>query len=332
MEIALVGDAFVDVQVGGVQGLPVWGADRACSSVRLLPGGSCANTARHLASLCGGRRKTVLVCAMGDDTLGKFYSEALAKEPQLSLRLVTLPDAASSSCVILSGADDRAMLSCYSSNERLHAAAVVEALRVGLDTPQAVHLGGYFSCAGLQSQEQLAWIEALRAIGVKLITCDPQHDSSEKWRGKDNHLLRLLEKIDIFLPNEMEAMGVSGAGSPQEALNLLTNRYPNLLVVVKIGAGGVMAGRGKQEWAVRGYDDIECVDTTGAGDAFNAGFLDYLLASNGELSDQVIEASLKAGCAAGALCVMSEGACETPLTHDQLTERLGRPRSPVKKS
>ena len=93
-----------------------------------------------------------------------------------------------------------------------------------------------------QAQRE-TWIEALRAIGVKLITCDPQHDSSEKWRGKDNHLLRLLEKIDIFLPNEMEAMGVSGAGSPQEALNLLTNRYPNLLVVVKIGAGGVMAGR-----------------------------------------------------------------------------------------
>ena len=173
---------------------------------------------------------------------------------------------------------------------------------------QALHIGGYCSCAGLQTQEQLAWIEALRAIGVKLITCDPQHDSSEKWRGKDNHLLRLLERIDVFLPNEMEAMGVSGAGSPQEALNLLTNRYPNLLVVVKIGAGGVMAGRGKQEWAVRGYDDIECVDTTGAGDAFNAGFLHRYV-----LDPKDVEAALRDGCAAGALCVAMAGACPTPI-------------------
>ena len=54
-----------------------------------------------------------------------------------------------------------------------------------------------------------------------------------------------------------------------------------------------MAGRGKQEWAVQATT-TSSASTTGAGDAFNAGFLDYLLASNGELSDQqVIEASLR---------------------------------------
>ena len=49
--VALLGDAFVDVQVAGLQERPAWGRDVTCDAVALLPGGSCANTARHLASL-----------------------------------------------------------------------------------------------------------------------------------------------------------------------------------------------------------------------------------------------------------------------------------------
>ena len=48
--VAFLGDACVDVQVAGVQALPGWGEDAEAQGVSLLPGGSCANAARHLAS------------------------------------------------------------------------------------------------------------------------------------------------------------------------------------------------------------------------------------------------------------------------------------------
>ena len=55
-------------------------------------------------------------------------------------------------------------------------------------------------------------------------------------------------------------------------LEILAAAYPQALVVIKCGADGVLGACGARRWEVGCYP-TEVLDTTGAGDAFNAGFL-----------------------------------------------------------
>ena len=71
--VACLGDAFVDVQVAGVAALPSWGEDAECQGVSLLPGGSCANAARHLASIGREELSVSFFTCIGDDESGRCF-------------------------------------------------------------------------------------------------------------------------------------------------------------------------------------------------------------------------------------------------------------------
>ena len=71
--VACLGDAFVDVQVAGVAALPSWGEDAECQGVSLLPGGSCANAARHLASIGREELSVSFFTCIGDDEFGRCF-------------------------------------------------------------------------------------------------------------------------------------------------------------------------------------------------------------------------------------------------------------------
>jgi sugar/nucleoside kinase (ribokinase family) len=80
----------------------------------------------------------------------------------------------------------------------------------------------------------------------------------------------LLEHVDIFFPNNAEACWVAGTSDLDDALERLAGLVP--VVVVKRGGDGALARSG-DELAVEGGRRVPVVDTTGAGDAFVAGFL-----------------------------------------------------------
>jgi len=274
---ALIGDAFVDVQVGGVGALPCWGTDVACSSVRLLPGGACGNTARQLGALGGCELEAFFYSCVGDDEPGRHYLRTLEAEdsltsPSRTLRL--LPGVPQSCCVILSGSEDRAMCSCYETVHRVTTGLFSAELLA--ESWALVHLGGYFNCVGLHDDALLDLLRALKARGT-LLSMDPQHDCSGKWSGEGGHLRRLLPLLDVFLPNEAEACGIASVGEPtavataEEAIDQLTARHPSTLVVVKAGGRGILAGRGGERWEVPAAPVEAFVDATGAGDVCEAG-------------------------------------------------------------
>lgn len=332
--IALLGDAFVDVQVDGLSQLPAWGVDRACSSVRMLAGGSCANTARQLASLGGGAAKVCFFSAVGDDEFGRFYRRELASEGALACAettLVTLPGTPQSTCVVLSGPADRAMVSCYSSVGRMALSPFREcspALAGGSAPWRHLHIGGYFNIAGCHTEALLALVAEVRAQGGT-VSLDPQYDTTERWVGADGRLGALLGCIDVFMPNEAEACGVAGTATAAEALESLASAHPALLVVLKRGADGVVAARGPTErWAAAALP-VDVVDVTGAGDAFDAGFLLELLLPRHDVGARrpwawdAVDAALASGAAAGAVCVGVAGACERPMRRDELAAARG---------
>ena len=219
--VALIGDAFVDFNLSGLQRLPAWGTDVPCAGVRMLPGGSCANTARQLGSLGGSSIAASFFGAVGDDDLGRFFIRALSEEGHVvgaESTLHRLAGVPQSCCTILAGPSDRAMISCYTSNERLTIEPFAAAL-AGSDgcEPWALfHLGGYFNTVGTHTSAMLDTLRDMKARGT-ILTMDPQHDANGKWTGEDGHLSKLFPLLDVFLPNEVEIAHVAAHCSDEPA-------------------------------------------------------------------------------------------------------------------
>ena len=153
--VACLGDAFVDVQVAGVAALPSWGEDAECQGVSLLPGGSCANAARHLASIGREELSVSFFTCIGDDEFGRWFLSKLKDEGLLAApdeSVLVCAGVPQSTCVVLSGAVDRAMVSCYSSNRLMQAEAFEEPLLRRGAPYSHLHIGGYFNCAKLHTE------------------------------------------------------------------------------------------------------------------------------------------------------------------------------------
>jgi ribokinase len=117
--------------------------------------------------------------------------------------------------------------------------------------------------------------------------------------GVDN-FLSWTSGADLLFANLDEAVAITGASDPHAATEGLTGHYSE--VVVKLGAAGAMwAGGGAGSVRVGG-SAAEVVDTTGAGDAFAAGFL------SARLRDDDPKAALEAGTALAARAISRLGA------------------------
>jgi sugar/nucleoside kinase (ribokinase family) len=112
------------------------------------------------------------------------------------------------------------------------------------------------------------WAITMRAAGTRVVG-DVGWDTSETWSPD---VLRRLEHVDIFLPNEVEAMAYTRTDTPEAALDALAELVP--VVAVKRGhAGSIAIDRTTGERAEAGALPVRALDPTGAGDVFAAGFV-----------------------------------------------------------
>jgi sugar/nucleoside kinase (ribokinase family) len=152
-------------------------------------------------------------------------------------------------------------------------------------------MSSYFLQTGL-APDAPELLRRARDLGLTT-SVDTGHDPAETW-----NLGALLTHVDIFLPNEVEACAFAGSDDPRQALERLASRVP--LVVIKRGPLETLAARGRERVDVPSFA-VDVRDTTGAGDAFDAGFLSAWLTS-APLHD-----CLRRGSACGALAVAHLG-------------------------
>jgi len=156
-------------------------------------------------------------------------------------------------------------------------------------------------------------LAALRARGVTT-SLDTNWDPAERWRG----VAECLPHLDVLLPNAAEAVALASAagepaGDPAAAARALAARGP--VVAVKDGAAGAFAVRGAE--LVRAAPPrVAVVDTTGAGDSFDAGFLAAWTAGQG------LEECVRRGAAAGALSTRAAGGTAAQATAQELADAL----------
>jgi sugar/nucleoside kinase (ribokinase family) len=130
---------------------------------------------------------------------------------------------------------------------------------------------------------------------------------------RERHLWgKLLPQLDIFMPNAREARMITGEDAIEDALQALLKHCH--LVVIKDGAAGALIGQGDEKpLRSPGIRMGACVDTTGAGDCFNAGFLYGWGVERAELARCALYGNI-----CGGLSVTGEGGATTAPTREDL--------------
>lgn len=285
LDVVVVCEINVDVVVTGV-GVDIdFGTERTVDDVRLTAGSSGVLVASGLAAL----GMHVGVCGMvGDDLFGRFMLDHLDRL-RIDRRGVLIdPEQLTGASVLLSNARDRAILTMPGAMAEFSLEHVAQEL---LGRARHVHLSSYFLQAALRPDVPELLLRARRAGATT--SADTGHDPRERWE-----IGGLLEGLDVFLPNESEACAISGQTDVHDALDGLAPRVPT--VAVKRGANGALAAQRGTRVDLPGFS-VRSVDTTGAGDAFDAGFLSGLLAGEDLLN------CVRRGNACGALTAAHVG-------------------------
>jgi sugar/nucleoside kinase (ribokinase family) len=304
-DLVILGDCNPDVIVLGGDVTPAFGQrEKLVGSMRLVIGGSACITAVAAARL--GLR-VALVAAVGDDPAGQLMTSMLAAEGVDVSAVAVRSDQATGMTVVLSRGSDRAILTATAAMASLTAEDVPDAL---VTSAAHVHVSSYFLLEDSLGPGLPGLFAAAREAGATT-SLDTNWDPAGRWGGPQ--LRAVLAQTDLLLPNEAEALELSGADSLDGAIGRLTAAGPR--VVVKLGARGARtagdgaAGDGAAgDGAARGsvqFDvsvpPVEPADTTGAGDCFNAGLITGLLRG----LDLPHAAAL--GCATGAASTQALG-------------------------
>lgn len=315
--VLVVGDANVDLVLRG-DVVPRFGqAEQLLDGADLVLGGSASIVAAGLARL---GVPTTLAAVVGDDEFGRFTLAALVAAGVSTDGIRVLSGEPTGISVILSTPDDRAILTRTGTIPLLTADDVRAAVR--LSGARWVHFASPFLmpefAAGIAT---LADEFAAQGIGSSL---DTNWDPTERWGG----LTELLSAVDVLLPNRTELLAIAAAIAPTGAdvstpeLAAAAIVAIGARVVVKDGsAGGWSVGAG--ETAVRGPGlRLDVVDTTGAGDSFDAG---YLAARAHGVVDE--SRRVRWAAVAGSLSTRASGGTGAQATLDELAAALDSPHA-----
>lgn len=309
-DIALFGSVFVDHVLTGLTRLPGPGEEVFAESYQREVGGGCFNTACGMALL--GSSPTCFALVGREDSqwmLDRVRSFGVATD---QVRFSDLPTGVTvSASLSASESAERAFFTYDGANQALIDCLESPELPERLAVARHVH----FACP-ISPTKGLQIVRKLHQLGS---TASLDVGWHEAWL-RNPASWHLLAELDWFLPNESEARLMTGQSDMENVLRVFASRGARR-VVVKRGPHGATLWNGVEALRAPGVA-VRVVDTTGAGDAFNAGFLHAFLAG---LSETIC---LNRGTICGSLSTRQAGSLaafpnlnEVLEYHDNITKR-----------
>ena len=258
----------------------------------MLTLGSSSAIVAHNLSVLGSRAG--FQSRIGDDPLGQIALERLQQGGVDVSRVRHVPGAITTGLTVILHHESWRNILTY-------AGTIAELTWDDLDLDYLAdskhfHLSSYYLQRALRPRI-IELFQLMKSKGLT-ISLDTNDDPDDRWEGS---LEEVLQHVDVFLPNEREACKAAGTEDLETAIRKLSGWVP--LVVVKLGRQGALAQRGTERFTSPAREVI-AVDTVGAGDSFDAGFLhEYVRKAD-------LPTCLASGNQAGALSTTRPGGTE----------------------
>ena len=255
----LVGDLLIDITA--VTRGPINYASDTRAQISVRPGGAGANTASWLAHL---GESVHLIGALGTDVFATMFRQSFANTG-VHLHATEVTGAPTGTCIIIvDSTGERTMLPDPGANSFLAPSQISDSL---FCAGAHLHLSGYTL---LNPATRAVGQIALARARADHLTCSLDAASAAPISANPGAIREVLGQIDVLLANADEAAALTGFTDPAQALAALAEVVDT--VVIKCGPQGALAAQGNQHAQVPALP-AKVVDTTGAGDAFAAGFL-----------------------------------------------------------
>jgi sugar/nucleoside kinase (ribokinase family) len=295
-DVLVAGELNADLILRG-DVTPAFGqVEKLVDDAALTLGSSSAICACGLARL--GLR-VAFAGVVGDDLFGHFMRDSLAGRGIDTTGVVVDPRLKTGLTVILSRGEDRAMLTYPGSIAMLRFDHIPLSM---LPRARHLHLGSYFLLDRLRPDVPKLF-DAAHAHDLT-VSIDTNYDPAEKW---DGGLAEALARTDLFLPNETELYAIAREKNVEGALKAMPD---NLTVAVKLGVSGAIARR-DAETAQADILKVDVLDTTGAGDSFDAGFI------YGHLAGWALPRALRFASICGSLSTRAAGGTTAQATLEE---------------
>jgi sugar/nucleoside kinase (ribokinase family) len=288
--VSVVGELNLDLVLYGLPGRFELDREYLATDLSVTLGSSSAIFAHNFALL---GNSVEFHSAVGDDALGKLCLERLSASGVDVAPVRRIGGKQTGLSVILPQPEKRFILTypgvmAEMRFEDLELSSVFRA--------RHLHLASYFLQKALRPRVPDLFRLAKEA-GLST-SMDTNDDPENRW---EHDVVDVLPWVDVLLPNEHEACRLAGMDEPMRAVEFLAGKVA--MVVMKRGEQGAMARRG-EEIMEAGTGRVEAVDSVGAGDSFDAGFL------HGFIRGWGIEECLRFGNLTGALSTTRSGGTE----------------------
>lgn len=299
-DFLLLGDYFFDMIYTGLPGMPRLGCELYTQNLTTT-GGAMFITAVAMRRLGA---KVGWATHFGDDYYSQFVRQ-LALSEDLDLALVRqLPHPYRRVTTSLTLESERAFVTFTDPDANDIQTYWLEAM--DHCSFRHLHLGGL-----MLPDEAAPLIQKARSKGATVsMDCQdmPMLREQHPWHT-------IISAVDIFMPNAREAMLMTGAPDAESALRQLTSWGQGRVIVIKDGPNGAWAGQAGQITHRPAIHVPQVIDTTGAGDCFNAGFLFAHI-----VQQQPLDFCLHYGNFCGGHSVQGIGGATTAPTYDQLQQ------------
>jgi len=306
MDVSVVGELNVDIIMRGINGFPELDKEKLAEEGRITLGSSSAICAVELSRL-GARIN--FIGALGDDILGEYILRFLSNERINTLRIRRQANFNTGFTVSLTYPENRALITYTGIME--YFTVTDEDIDFITSNSNHLHISSFFLQKRLQQDIKHLFTE-VKEKGLT-VSLDPG------WDPEDRNWLKLKELfplVDILFLNEVEAKRLyNSIYDKDEDIDTIADSLSKEinLLVIKLGERGALAVKDGKKY-YRGGFKVDVVDTTGAGDAFNAGFL------YGRLNNYDIDRCLLIGNACGALSCTGIGGTTNVPTLKRLKE------------
>ncbi|NPV09189.1 MAG: carbohydrate kinase family protein [Anaerolineae bacterium] len=261
-DVITIGDMCVDLVLDLGEVMPRFGqVEQWVPDYYLEMGGSTCLFACQAAKL--GLR-TAILGRVGDDAYGELVVRRLRESGVDTDRVVADSRLKTGLGVALCRAGgDRSILTYAGSLNAVYPSDVTDEF---LSSARHLHYGSYYLQTNLLPRAAEIMARA-REFGLT-VSLDTNWDPEGRW---DGGLTQALAHVDVILPNQQEALAITGMTDVEDAVTALLTRVP--VVAVKLGERGSLAATEGERSLVPVPPVARVVDTIGAGDSFDAGFL-----------------------------------------------------------